>query len=351
MPKTRSAPVQHRSVTNALAQMALRSAVQRGMAPQDFYRLTGISEGDLRAPGGRIAADRHIAMLKLTEPAWTSASNFSHGIEVPVGTPFSTLMGVITNAPTLTEALQQFVSLRKLIGDVDQVLLRRHGDDFEVSYLQEGDNRGALSSFGNMLLIARLVEQYVGRASSISIELDGAAFAPVRQLRQLGQTARINVAFGQAANVLRFSAADADAPYPLHNPVSYAILCRQAQEDLRMLQLAHSFSFRIEDQLTSILRRPQFDSVQQDPLTQVCEQLSISRSGLHRRLQKETTNFQSILADVRLAEARVLLEQSRMALSDISDRLGFSSPSAFSRFFSVHCGSSPSEYRRRRCVA
>jgi AraC-like DNA-binding protein len=350
MPKPKTTLPQPKSVTNALAQMALRASVQRGMGAREFYRLTGISEGDLRAPGGRIPAARHVAMLNLTEPAWTSGV-FPHAIEVPLGTPFSTLLGVITNAPTLAEALDQFIALRTLIGDVDQVLLRRHGDDVEVSYVLEGEGRGAFSAFGNLLLIARLVEQYAGRAAStMRIELTGAAFAPARQLGELGQAARIGVSFGQAANVLRFSA-DADAAYPLHNPVSYAVLCRQAQADLRMLRLAQSFSFRVEDELTSILRRPLPEPAQQDPLAHLCEQLALSRSGLHRRLQKETTNFQTILADVRLAEARLLLEQSQMALSDISDRLGFSSPSAFSRFFSGHCGSSPSDYRRRRCTA
>ena len=53
----------------------------------------------------------------------------------------------------------------------------------------------------------------------------------------------------------------------------------------------------------------------------------------------------AILADRRLFEARRLLSDTAIPVSQISDQLGFSSPAYFSRMFSRHCGKSPTAFR------
>lgn len=54
-----------------------------------------------------------------------------------------------------------------------------------------------------------------------------------------------------------------------------------------------------------------------------------------------------IIADYLMNEAESLLENSRLSISEISFKLGFSSPAMFSKFFSNHEGCPPAEYRNR----
>ena len=338
---------QPKTVSNVLAQLSLRGAASRGIGPDEFRRLTGIAQLETTQLNGRIAGAKHIAMLNLTEPGWMPGHVFHGELGAPLFAPLSTVLGVVTNAPRLSAAFDDYLQLRTLIGNVDQLAMRRAGDDFVWEYTLEGEGRRAVSAFGNLLLISKLVRQYtMDTQQHMAIELTGKAFSSIPQLTELGP---FTVSFGQGANRLRFSTALADAPYPLHNPLSYQILRGQARLELRGLNAAHSFSMQLEDRLTQLLR--QHDGVAQaQPLALVCADLAITRSGLHRRLHKEATNFQAILAGVRLAEARRLLRQPGLSVSEISDLLGFSSPSAFSRFFSGHGGGTPSHYRRTQAL-
>jgi AraC-like DNA-binding protein len=53
-----------------------------------------------------------------------------------------------------------------------------------------------------------------------------------------------------------------------------------------------------------------------------------------------------VLGRVRATQARHMLLQAQSSISEISDLLGFSSLSAFSRFFSAAFGVSPSQFRK-----
>jgi len=331
------------TVSSAVARNAMHVALRGGMGPREFERLTGISELEASQADGRIAGHKHIAMLKLIEPRRLSGYAFHSEPGSPLGSSISTLLGVITNAPTLADAIGKFLQLRVLIGNVDQLLCRYAGSDIEIEYVLEGSHRSAISAFGNLLLLAKLAMQYShGDRPCMQIELTGQAFSCVRQLSELG---RFQVTFGQTRNILRISTMQAHRPYLLHNPFSYAILCAQADADLAKLAQPSSFARQVEEQLRCALRA-QTATHCGSPLEQLCEQLSISRSALHRRLQKETTNFQRILSRARMAEATLLLADDKTGIAEISDRLGFSSPSAFSRFFTEQLGYPPSRYRR-----
>jgi AraC-like DNA-binding protein len=71
------------------------------------------------------------------------------------------------------------------------------------------------------------------------------------------------------------------------------------------------------------------------------------------RLLKRFGNagFAGALRQMRLARARMLLESSRLTVSEIAYRCGFSSPTYFVRVFRRDGGVPPGEYRRRVAAA
>lgn len=77
----------------------------------------------------------------------------------------------------------------------------------------------------------------------------------------------------------------------------------------------------------------------------VAQQLGTSTRSLHRRLEAESTSYGEQLDAVRLALAREQLGAPDTPIADIAERLGFSSPQAFMRWFKQLVGATPGQYR------
>ena len=77
----------------------------------------------------------------------------------------------------------------------------------------------------------------------------------------------------------------------------------------------------------------------------VCQELSVSRSTLQRRLRDEDTTFQQILDTKRKYFALRYLTKSLLTNKEISFLLAYSDPNSFYRSFRRWTGLSPSEVR------
>ncbi|WP_341676399.1 helix-turn-helix transcriptional regulator [Niveibacterium sp. SC-1] len=173
------------------------------------------------------------------------------------------------------------------------------------------------------------------------LELSG---KPIRKLEP-GLPNACELRFEQDRNRLLLNLRGADAPYAQHNRLVFEACIKRAKTEVKALVRLESFSAKTEDLLLQLIRKQADWTNASSILEQACEVFGISRSALHRRLQKENTNFQSVFSRVRLEEAKRLLVQDGRSLSDIGDLLGFSSLSVFSRFFYEQVGISPSRYR------
>jgi AraC-like DNA-binding protein len=78
---------------------------------------------------------------------------------------------------------------------------------------------------------------------------------------------------------------------------------------------------------------------------QVGRQLGIGARELQRRLAAEDESFSSVVDATRARNAERHLQSGRLSLTEVSQLLGFAAPSAFSRWFTQHFGTSPSAWR------
>jgi AraC-like DNA-binding protein len=81
--------------------------------------------------------------------------------------------------------------------------------------------------------------------------------------------------------------------------------------------------------------------------TQVARSMGVTQRTLHRQLTAEGTSFSEIVHTTRQALAERYLATDRYSLTDVSELLGFTAPSAFSRWFRQRFGVSPTEWRVR----
>jgi len=82
-------------------------------------------------------------------------------------------------------------------------------------------------------------------------------------------------------------------------------------------------------------------------IVQVARSLGVDRRTVQRRLADSGETFSSLRNAVRADLAERLVPNPRRSLTEIAEELGFSEPSAFSRWFRGRFGCSPSEWRSR----
>lgn len=85
-------------------------------------------------------------------------------------------------------------------------------------------------------------------------------------------------------------------------------------------------------------------------LARTAVHMGLSARTLQRRLADGGTDFQTLLDEVRVAQARTYVEDSDLPLMQVAQLLGYSQPAAFSRWFQSRFGASPSVVRRRPVV-
>lgn len=77
----------------------------------------------------------------------------------------------------------------------------------------------------------------------------------------------------------------------------------------------------------------------------VADTLNLSVRNMQRKLKKLGINYQAILDNQRKTLALKLLQENTATLSEISDRVGFTEPSAFYKAFKRWTGKRPGQYR------
>jgi AraC-like DNA-binding protein len=78
---------------------------------------------------------------------------------------------------------------------------------------------------------------------------------------------------------------------------------------------------------------------------QAARSLGVTQRTLHRQLAAEGTSFSAIVHETREALAERYLSADRYSLTDVSELLGFTAPSAFSRWFRQRFAMSPTQWR------
>ncbi|HEY0974374.1 MAG TPA: AraC family transcriptional regulator ligand-binding domain-containing protein [Solimonas sp.] len=79
----------------------------------------------------------------------------------------------------------------------------------------------------------------------------------------------------------------------------------------------------------------------------VAQRLFLSSRTLERQLSERGSSFRRLLSEAQNRDSQALLLEPHLTLSDVAQRLGYSSLANFARAFRAWNGRSPSEYRAR----
>jgi AraC-like DNA-binding protein len=80
-------------------------------------------------------------------------------------------------------------------------------------------------------------------------------------------------------------------------------------------------------------------------IERVARRFGYSRQTLYRRLKSEGITYEQVVEDLRRAKALHLVVEGKLTIKEISYRLGFSDPAAFSHAFKRWTGRSARQVR------
>ncbi len=149
---------------------------------------------------------------------------------------------------------------------------------------------------------------------------------------------RCRLEFNAGFNGLVCRAADLDVPNPMADPV----LADYARKMIATLPGGRQRSVEQDVRKTIYLMLPTGRAT----CKAVAQGLGSSMRTLQRALDAEGLNFKQIVNDVRCELARRYLADSRHGLGEVATMLGYSTHSAFTRWFGQQFGASPEAWRR-----
>lgn len=149
-----------------------------------------------------------------------------------------------------------------------------------------------------------------------------------------------NIEFGHDFNGIVCARSDLEVPNPDADP-GIARLARQLLE-AGLADKAIDTTSQVRELVVMLL------STGECTVDRIAMHLGVDRRTIHRQLAQEGRTFSRIVEDVRIELAERYVEQPRRSLTEVASLLGFSAPSAFSRWYRKHFGANPSERRLGR---
>jgi AraC-like DNA-binding protein len=332
-----------RTVSNRIAAAAMNAAESAGMSPDHFSARTGIAAQDLVDTNGRIDGSRHRRLVELMA---SLSPRFEHLLDERHGLfpDFPVLGNLCLNGRSLRAAIDAFLTFRPLIGEFDFLFYKETPAWVQFEYIAEFAPASSFQALANFQVLSTLIRAYdVTRRTAFHVSLTGNA--PPRA-HAISDFFGADVQYGAPSNCLRFAAGALDLPFPQHNAALAPYLLQQTQRELQRVQQSHLFSTNVANLISEIIA----DDADETPTTssllaQICERLKTSRWTLRRQLQAEGLHFSELEARVKFREACRLLADTPTSIAQISEQLGFSSQSAFTRFFRSRHATPPTAFR------
>lgn len=246
---------------------------------------------------------------------------------------------VCRSAPTVGEALRQWVRYLNILDEAVHVGVVEDGESFFVRVLDESEAPAPPSHelcFG--VVAARAKELVAVPIRPVAVRFTHRAPADVSPYERWFEAP---VTFGARYTELVLSRAGQDAPLSSSDPQLLAILSRHADLLAAKDKTRPPVTREVERILRAALRSDEGD------VDRIAQRLGLTARSLQRRLKEEGTSFKEVREEVRRELALRYLDDD-MSIAEVSFLLGFSEPSAFFRAFKRWTGVTPLENRAQR---
>lgn len=299
----------------------------------------GVSESMLLDPATRVPRERTVLLTKRLLELAPSPELALRAASLTELRDLGVVGYLARHSDHPLQAFERLVHYGRLIADAAEFALDVRGGEvhFIASLLGERTYMplGVDFSIGSIVRMVELLS--AGRARPLSVELPRPKPRQVAPYRAtFGQVIR----FDAKRVVLRYAEPPLRLPCPDADPQLAAILEEHATRALAAMPPPTSL---FEQARALIGREIERGDVRAHS---VADTLHMSERSLRRKLRDAGSSYRALLDEVRCERALALLEQQRLPVGEVAQRLGFSDATAFTRSFRRWTGRAPSEYVR-----
>lgn len=307
-----------------------------GLNPQPLLREVGLSRALLSDPEQRIPA---ASAVRLLEQAAATSLCPDFGLRMAESrqlSDFGVISLLISHQRTLREALRVTMQYRHLLNDTLAMQLEDTGP---LVIIREEVVATAPSRQATELALGVLFRMCAavmgGRWAPQSVNFSHEAPPDLALHRRLFAC---RLEFGCEFNGIVCRAADLDAPNPAADPA----MARFAQRFVESLPLVNEPSVVLDVRKAIYLMLPGGRA----STSYVAQALGLSVRTLQRQLDEADTSFTTMLNEVRHELATRYVSNPRYSLVRVSELLGYSTPSSFTRWFIAQFGVPPQQWRQ-----
>ncbi|MEU9860597.1 AraC family transcriptional regulator [Streptomyces sp. NPDC047971] len=312
-----------------------------GIDPRALMKRVGLDTADLAVQDRWISGPAAVRLLELSAAA---AHRDDFGLRMAEQRRFSNLGPislVVREEPDVRSALGMLLRHEHMYNELLHTRLsERNGLATIKVDLRLGDTAQARQATELVVgAFTRILRGFLdSRWQPLSVWFAHGAPADTSAHRRMFGT---GLEFDREFDGIVFYADDLDAPNAMADPQlrNYA---RQYLDALGATPRDTSVADRVRELIEALLPTGRCS------IEQVARSLGVDRRTVHRRLTHSGETFSSLLNTTRARLAEQFVASPRRSLTEISDLLGFSSLSAFSRWFHQQFGCSPREWRKEK---
>ncbi len=318
--------------------------LERGLAPAKLLHGSGLVLAQLDDPTAELTAEQE---LKVTGNLLQLLKGEEHlGLKLGLRYHFSAYgfwgYGVISSA-TIKDALEMALRFLPLTYAFTMISLEEE-DNLGGLRFMEPDLEPHLRRFfvtRDMAAAAVLLREMARRDFTFSrVTFAGETGRPMSAPFDFNGTFGSEPRYDALSNYLGFSRDLLSLPLPQANPLTASMceaMCSQIMER-RRARLGSA---------TLVRQRLAMQTKELPDVATMAKLANMSERSLKRRLMQDGTSFRRLSMEVRRQKAIELLQDARLTMADIAEKLGFSDPSSFSQAFKRWHGLAPVLYRRR----
>lgn len=346
-----------KSVSASLESRVLASLFDIGMDWPEITYHTGIYPADINVPNGRIDAQKHYRLLKLHYKKtggmdwFLNQHNYENALFINRNNVYEalakdahSLTTLCLNCATLGDALDYYSRYRAIVGNVDNLQIEKNREQVVVTFTSEfTEFEYHVVAMINFIFVICIVEFYGGKKNKIYAALKS---EKNKLLAYIYDYWGCSVEWEKKSNQLVFEADLLKTTNATYNPVLHQLVLKKVDDEYTAIYDVSDFSHVIERTIYDAICERRSEYNEHDVMLAICENYNITRSTVYRRLAVEGTSFRQLESKIKLTESIKMLKNNQFSIGDISSNLGFSSQSAFNRFFTEKMNTTPLRYRK-----
>jgi AraC-like DNA-binding protein len=319
----------------------LRLVRRWNVTPEQLLDGCEVTEGDLEVPHALLPLE---TMNHLIARARTLTAEPGLGFHLGLQKRASLygFLGLgVANAASLGDALELAVKFTRVVTNALSLRLRVDGSIAALIVEEHAD----LGNVHDVALISFLVglgqigNALTGRELTRDFELTIPEPHYFYRFAHLLPGAR----FAQNLTQIIFDAADLELPVIAADESWLNLARQQCEEALDAASFENTIDARV--------RRVLWNGESNRSFAEVAAELHVSPRTLARRLAEQGHAFSDLVDQERLEKAQLLLRSSRYTIKEVTNRLGYSTTTNFTRAFRRWTGATPAAYRRARVKA